>query len=252
MTNEDLIAIGKELAAATRGFVDEIRKELDSKVASIQLQPGPVGAKGEKGETGDVGAKGDAGDKGETGEKGDTGDRGADGKDGRDGRDGADGKSVTLDDVSGAIETAIARSLLDFERRAMDVLQRAIENIPKPENGKDGAPGRDGVGFDDLVETIEDGGRVLVHQFLRDGVVVKEFRHTTAMPVPRGTWTSGREYLPGDVVAWGGGSFVALEPTTAQPGTKEKGSEAWALSAMRGREGKQGQPGLAANRTVKA
>ena len=77
---------------------------------------------------------------------------------------------------------------------------------PIGRDGKPGLPGKDGGDADDIVETLEDGGRYLVKQYIRDGKVFKEFRHKTAMPVFRGVWTEG-QYEVGDMVMWGGSMF---------------------------------------------
>lgn len=285
MTNEDLQAIGRDLAVATKGYiarateqvlaqVDEVRAGLTSltaRLAEIQLTPGPKGDRGEKGDTGspgDPGARGDKGDPGErgadgvngingingrdgaTGEKGDKGDKGDRGEKGERGeagpagRDGVDGKSVTVDDIEGVIEMAITKALVGLERRAVDQVQRAIDQIPPPVAGKDGAPGRDGVGHDDIAEHYEDEGRVLVRQFMRDGQVVRELRHVTKQIVYRGTYEEGRAYLPGDTVTWGGAMWVAKDETTAKPGQHGvQASRAWQLAVRRGAEGRPGPEG---------
>lgn len=80
----------------------------------------------------------------EPGPRGEPGLPGADGKDGKDGRDGIEGRSVTLDDVRPVVEAAFSSWALEFERRSIDMLQRAIERIPTPRDGKDGEPGQRG------------------------------------------------------------------------------------------------------------
>lgn len=217
-------------------------------------EPGAAGAPGPKGEpgVGEVGPQGPPGTPGtpgapgppgEPGPKGDTGERGADGAPGKDGKDGADGKSVTVEDIRGAIEVEVARALLDFERRATDTLQRAIDRMPKPADGKDGAPGRDGVGHDDVVETYEDDGRVLVRRYIREGAVVREFRHVTTQMVYRGVYKEGQAYQHGDTVSWGGALWHAMKDTTAKPDQANEASRAWVMAVRRGAEGKRGPQG---------
>jgi hypothetical protein len=49
-----------------------------------------------------------------------------------------DGTSVTLADVTPLIESKQSEWALNFERRAQDLLQRAIDRIPVPKDGRDG------------------------------------------------------------------------------------------------------------------
>jgi len=110
-------------------------------------EPGPVGPEGKPGERGERGEKGEPGEsiKGEKGDKGDPGRDGKDGVPGSQGIKGEDGHSVTIDEVMEKLEAHLAKWELEFERRAWDVLQKAIDKIPPPRDGKDGLPGKDGI-----------------------------------------------------------------------------------------------------------
>ena len=66
---------------------DELNR-IENGIATIELTPGPKGAKGDPGADG---AKGDKGDPGADGAKGDKGDPGAKGDPGTPGTDGTDG-----------------------------------------------------------------------------------------------------------------------------------------------------------------
>lgn len=230
-------------------------------------EAGARGEKGEKGDTGDPGPQGQQGPAGLAGDRGEVGPSGKDAdpseaaalllpgvakearelvermvreipapKDGRDGSNGADGKSVTADEVLLAFGVEISKRMgdwaLDFERRAQDILHRAVENIPKPANGKDGA---DGLGFDDLaVEQLDE--RHIVLRFSR-GDVVKEFPVELAGFVDRGVFKHGDTYDRGDSVSWGGSTFFAQKRAPeGEPGT----SADWRLGVKRGRDGKDG------------
>lgn len=174
---------------------------------------------------------------------------GVDGKNGADGRDGIDGKNVSVEDIRGAIEVEISRALLDFERRAMDVIQRAIERIPPPVDGKDGAPGKDGAdgfGFDDL-DVEYDGERSFSLKFVR-GEKVKEFgSFRLPIPIRRGVWgENGRtDYEQNDVVTWNGSEWTASKATSVKPGLPSAESRAWVLTVKKGSDGKQGPQGPA-------
>ena len=161
------------------------------------------------------------------------GEPGKDGKDGRDGKDGADGTSVSLEDVERMVEGKVAGWALDFERRAQGVLERAIDRIPRPADGKDGRDGVDGIGFDDL--TVEQSGeRGMVIRFAR-GAEVKEFALAFPVVVDRGVYKDGSAYEQGDAVTWGGSLWIAQKDS---PEGKPGMGDGWRLAVKKGRDGK--------------
>lgn len=203
----------------------------------INGKDGAPGDKGDIGERGAAGAPGMAGKDGEAGPKGDPGQSGKDGIDGPPGRDGiagkdgargSDGKSVTLDDLRPMFETEMARALLDFERRAGDVLQRAIERIPKPKDGVDG------LSIENF--TVEHDGDGNVTLRFQRGEVHKEF----TIRLPRfkdcGVYRGATEYRQGDAVTWGGSLWLAQKDgQLTKPETPDSG---WRLAVKAGRDGK--------------
>lgn len=127
-----------------------------------------------------------------------------------------DGASVALDqvlqallpDVERLLEGFTAKWALEFERRAQDVLQRAVERIPAPPPGKDGKDGEKG-------EKGADG-----HSF--------EYR---------GVFKEGQEYTRGNAVTFGGSLwFAQKDAPEGKPGLT--GDENWVLAVKRGRDGK--------------
>lgn len=164
------------------------------------------------------------------------GDPGKDGADGRDGKDGADGASVALEDVERMVEGKVAGWALDFERRAQGVLERAIDRIPAPADGKDGRNGADGIGFDDL--TVEhDGERGVVLRFTR-GSEVKEFPMSFPVTIDRGVYKEDSAYQRGDAVTWGGSLWIAQKDS---PESKPGMGDGWRLAVKKGRDGKDGK-----------
>lgn len=162
--------------------------------------------------------------------------KGEPGKDGRDGRDGADGASVALSDVEGMVEGKVAAWALDFERRAQGVLERAIDRVPKPADGKDGRDGVDGLGFDDL-SVKHDGERSLTLAFSRADVC-KEFRVDLPVVIDRGVYKDDSAYQRGDAVTWGGSLWIAQKDSPdSKPGT----GDGWRLAVKKGRDGKDGK-----------
>ena len=152
---------------------------------------------------------------------------------GKDGRDGIDGRSVTAEEVAAAldprIEAAIARAVLDVERRAQGVLERAVERMPKPADGKDGT---DGIPFESLEFVQEDERNG--YWIGRNGDRERRWPVKMAGIIYRGIWDTAAPYEVGDVVTFGGSSWIARAEGT---GVKPGGDEAvWQLMVKRGRD----------------
>jgi hypothetical protein len=160
---------------------------------------------------------------------------GANGKDGAPGRDGVDGKSLTAEETQQLLatvnEATFAKWALDFERRAMDMMERAIDRIPKPANGKDG---RDGFGFEDVVVEHDGGGLVTV-RFVR-GEETKEFSIRLPVFIDRGVFREEvKDYMQGNGVTFGGSFYIAQKDS---PQGKPGISSDWRLAVKKGRDGR--------------
>jgi integrin beta 3 len=159
-----------------------------------------------------------------------------DGADGKPGERGADGKSVTLDDVMPILDAAVSKWALEFERRAQDTLQRAIDNMPKPRDGKDG---RDGLSLEDI-NLGYDGDRTITMRLV-SGDVVKERSITVPVVIDRGVYQSDRTYQRCDGVTHRGSFWIAQrDGATAVPGAN---NDEWRLAVKSGRDGRDGKPG---------
>ena len=156
---------------------------------------------------------------------------------GEPGEPGKDGTSVTIEDFRGLFDAAYARFELETERRIMDTIQRTLDRIPVP---KDGKPGVDGLGFDDL-DVVQTGERTLEVRFTQ-GERSKVYAFKFPWLLDRGVWKEATAYEPGDVVSWGGSSWIAQRDSTAKPGLP--GGTDWRLSVKKGRDGKDGANGL--------
>jgi len=234
-------------------------------------EAGKDGVQGERGEKGDAGRDGKDGAPGERGEKGIDGRDGKDGAPGERGEKGIDGRdfdpaaldaavraevgkqfsdvyervlraiptpkdgaSVTIEDVTPLLEGAVAKWGLEFERRAGDMLQRALDRIPAGVDGKDGA---DGVGVDDFELESLDGGRTIAVSIAASSGLIIRKEITTAIPVDRGPYAIGRAYEPGDGVTYGGSFWIAQAATETSPGDS-KGGMPWRLAVKHGRDAK--------------
>ena len=237
------------LRAAGR-FISKRLEALEPRFKALEsraLVPGPQGEKGVAGERGESGPAGIAGADGksvtldevmkalmpEVRKAIEAIPRPADGKDGAAGERGADGKSVSLDDLTPIMEVKFAQWQLEIERRAFDVLQKAIEKLPIPKDGKDGRDGTNGVGWDDM--TVEhDGKRGVTLKWIKG-----DAQHIAEIVIPcvidAGFYKEGQTYEQGDGVTFGGSYWIAQKATGDKP---EVGSESWRLAVRRGRDGK--------------
>lgn len=265
MTIEEIQELAKALAPVLREMcavqvrmaTDELRKEFSTAIAEIKMPempvipeikpvdeqeivkqvlasivlpepvPGPAGPQGEKGEPGKDG-EGRAGNPGERGEKG---------ADGQPGKDGKDGETPSVDDIALHFERRFSDVLLACQQRFAETAQKAVADMPKPENGKDG---RDALSLDDITFEFAADGRTLMLAGVRNGI--KETKTIGKIPFPifRGTWRKegpreGERYSKGDQVTHGGSQFIAVvDEPTGQP----EACDHWALASKRGRDGR--------------
>lgn len=149
-------------------------------------------------------------------------------------KDGRDGKSLTIEDARPFMESALATWALEFERRAQDTLQRAIDRIPTPKDGRDG---KDALDLEHFDFRMLDDERTLVVSLSR-GERKVERQIILCHPIYQGIWKQG-DYRKGDCVTFGGSVFIALRNTGSKPET----DDSWRLSVKRGRDGKDGTKG---------
>jgi hypothetical protein len=152
---------------------------------------------------------------------------------------GKDGKSITVDDIAEFMESHIAKWALDFERRAQDLLQRAIERIPAPKDGVNGKDGRDALDIDGFDATLEEDGRTVTLSLSR-GETRIERKLSLPHVIYRGIYRQGETYQRGDSVTFGGSTWITNANTSGKPG---EDSTDWRLAVKRGRDGKDGDPG---------
>jgi hypothetical protein len=159
-------------------------------------------------------------------------------KDGQDGKDGVSAEEVEKmveARLTDRIESLHARWELDFERRAHDAFQRAIDRMPAPKDGKDG---RDAFQVEDFELSLGEDRRTVSVAFKRGEESVTK---TLTLPtvIYRNVYKDGESYEPGDLVTWGGSLWHCNEPTTDKPEL----TKAWTLAAKRGRDGRDGKDG---------
>lgn len=251
----------KQLAAKP-GFAAEIAKQVNEAMAAIPKPEngkdgtpgrdgvdGKDGAPGPQGEQGASGQDGSAGEVGPQGERGEKGDAGQPGQAGADGANGIDGKSFSIEDADALISQKQAGWELDFERRAVATLEKAVDRLPKPKDGtdgKDGLNGKDGVGFDDLQFEF-DGERTVTLKFA-SGDRIKAIDLRVPMVVYQGVYKEGATYQAGDSVTWGGCLWIAEKSTDAKPDSKDSG---FRLAVKKGRDGRDGRDGIDKTAPVK-
>jgi hypothetical protein len=168
------------------------------------------------------------------GEKGDPGEPGRD-------------AVVSYDDIVKAVEEVheriVPKYILDLERRGTDAIQRAIDRLPVPKDGKDGI---DALGFDDL-ESDYDGDRTLTLRFVR-GAQKKEFTYRLPLVIDRGYHRKLNKYEKGDAVTHDGTLWIALKSTDLTPSIAAK--QDWRIAARKGEDGRPGVDGIDAPSVV--
>jgi integrin beta 3 len=189
--------------------------------------PGKDGLNGKDGADGLNGKDGADGLNGKDGADGLNGKDGADGLNGKDGADGLNGTSVTIDEVRGLFEGEVAKWALEFERRAQDVLQKAIDHLPVPLDGKDG------LGFDNL-EVIQTDERNVILRFVGEGGT-KDFSCSFPVLIDRGTYKPDQPYQKGDCVTYGGSLWISQKDN---PETKPGAGSDFRLAVKCGRDAK--------------
>ena len=238
----DVNQVGETIVRSVREFVARSVASIEARLDALEARP--VAEKGERGADGQPGSNG------------------RDGIDGAPGERGADGRSVSLEEIEAMMERRLelkfAAYVVEHERRLPEVLQRMIDQIEKPKdgrdglNGKDGTPGRDGKDGTDGKDGADgfdlrhfDVIRVDERTFtLRFKDLLREKSHTITLPVPigRGIWREDKAYSRGDIVTWGGSSWeLEAERSDGKPG--DNGGNGWRLVVKRGRDGKDGERG---------
>ncbi|MDX0487531.1 hypothetical protein GOL97_26125 [Sinorhizobium medicae] len=130
---------------------------------------------------------------------------------------------------------SVAGALIDRTGSLVLTMSDGTTKDLGPIVGRDGDPGKDGLGFDDL-DVSYDGEKTITLKFTQ-GERVKEFAFTMPVVIDRGVYRDGSEYKAGDGVTWGGSFWIAQKDTSAKP---DAGDD-WRLSVKRGRDGKHGE-----------
>lgn len=236
--NPNLPANGSEVTSA------ELRGQFTGLKSLIDAVPsGPPGEKGDKGDKGDPG---DTGPTGPAGSDGQPGAQGLPGADGSPGPAGADGRSVVnvYDDGTGRAVVQMSDGTTYGPFTVASGPQGAQGN---PGNdGSSGPPGADGVS---VVNVYDSGdGRAIVA--LSNGQTFGPFSVANGPPGPqgqqgtgltmRGDWNSWTNYNPGDVAAYNGNIYVAMDNASA---TTPDVDARWRLMSIVGPVGPAGGPG---------
>lgn len=168
-------------------------------------------------------------EKGEKGEAGEPGAPGKDGADGLNGKDGAPGRDApTADEIALLFERRFSDQLISMEQRFTDAVQKAIQAIPKPKDG------RDAMELEDFDLTLGDDGRTVTMSLKRGETVIQK-----AIVLPtiqyQGVYEPEGKYLKGDAVTFGGSLWLVLKD--APLGTPGDSND-YQLAVKKGRDGK--------------
>jgi integrin beta 3 len=169
-------------------------------------------------------------------EPGPAGPQGPSGKDGADGKDGIGLASAFIDRGDNLVVTMTDGTVGSLGNVRGPAGQDG-KNGRDGQNGKDGKDGADGLAIDDMVEELSDDG-MLVHKYIRGGVVKKEWKHRLKYMRWAGIYKADADYDLQNVVTWDGSCWLAKTQTRDRPG---RGSPDWVLITKAGRDGKDGQ-----------
>jgi len=137
----------------------------------------------------------------------------------------------TPEEVALSMKGLFSEWALSFERNANLVLQKAVDNIPKPKDGEDG---RDALDLEDLSLTIGEDKRTVTIA-LKRGETVIEKSIKLATIIDKGVYKDEGEYEQGDAVTFGGCLWIAQKDAPkGKPGTTED----FRMAVKRGRDGK--------------
>lgn len=167
---------------------------------------------------------------GENGKDGKDGADGRDGTDGKDGKDGVDGLSPTADEVAKSMEHIFAKWAFDFERKADAVLEKAIDRMPKPKDG------RDAIDIDGFDMVLGDDDRTVTVSLKRGETIIEKSIKVPNI-IDKGVFKHNQEYEKGDAVTFGGCLWICQEKTSKNE--PSSASDVWRLAVKRGRDGRE-------------
>lgn len=234
-TTRQILATVERMFDARLGPVQKRLDAIETRVAEPGPQgpmgePGPRGERGEPGPAGKDGAVGQKGEKGEPGptgkdgvdgqrgEKGEKGDPGAAGKDGPQGMRGEKGDRGEKGEPGIQGETGLRG-------------ERGLEGQPG-RDGRDGQPGPRG----EKGDAGRDGkdGLVTLDALKAEAKATREELIEWEQSRYLGVHQSGKKYVRGQWVTYGGAVWHCNRETTAQPGK----SDDWTLAVKSGRDGR--------------
>lgn len=151
----------------------------------------------------------------------------------------ADAVLGTVKSYVDAAYSKVSERLIVLEAREVKDGRDGLPGVPG-RDGKDGLHGKDGadgLGFDDMAMDY-DGERGITFRLVQ-GERVKEFPFTLPIPLDRGQYKTGDDYVHGDATTYGGSLWIAQKATADKPGTPAE----WRLAVKCGRDGKSGKDG---------
>lgn len=152
------------------------------------------------------------------------------GEPGAPGKDGVDGNSASPDEVAAIFERRFSDLQLSWERQVRECIDKAIDRIPPPKDGRDG---RDGIPVDGVDLSLSDDGRTVTVS-MKAGETVIEKSIKIPSIIDRGGYKRESPYEKGDGVSYGGSFWIAqADVAGVLPGT----SGDWRLAVKKGRDG---------------
>lgn len=131
----------------------------------------------------------------------------------------------TAEQVAASLEGEFAKWALGFERKADGVLDKAVEKLRQPADGKDA------LALEDFDISLSDDGRTVTMQ-LKSGEQLVERTLKIPSVLYKGVFTE-QAYEKGDAVTYGGSLWIAEKDC---PDGRPGASDDWRLAVKRGRD----------------
>ena len=134
----------------------------------------------------------------------------------------------SVEEVAATFERRFSDLTLSWERQARDTFEKAVDRIPKPQDGRDALP------LESFDMVLGDDGRTVTVKLQAGDTVIEKSVKVPAI-IDRGVFSSEKGYEQGDGTTYGGCYWIAQKNA---PEGVPGGSADWRLAVKKGRDGR--------------
>ncbi|WP_028627664.1 hypothetical protein [Metapseudomonas resinovorans] len=135
----------------------------------------------------------------------------------------------SVEEVAATFERRFSDLTLSWERQARDTFEKAVDRIPKPQDGRDALP------LESFDMVLGDDGRTVTVKLQAGETVIEKSVKIPAV-IDRDTYRHDGTYEQGDGVSYGGSFWIAK--CDAPQGVPGSGETDWRCAVKKGRDGK--------------